>query len=153
MKELITNEIAKITKIKKEEIESILETPPSPELGDYSIPCFSLAKSLKKNPIEIAKELSSKIKSKDLEKVEAKGPYLNFFLNKDKLAGETLRKILNEKDKYGSANIGKKKIIAIDLSAPNIAKPFGIGHLRSTIIGNSISNICTCMGYKTVKIN
>lgn len=153
MKELIANEIAKITKIKKEEIESILETPPSPELGDYSFPCFSLAKSLKKNPIEIAKELSLKIKSKDLEKVEAKGPYLNFFLNKDKFTSETLRKILKEREKYGSSSIGKKKTITIDLSAPNIAKPFGIGHLRSTIIGNSISNICKCLGYKTVKIN
>jgi len=153
MKESIIKEIVKITKLKKEEIESLIEIPPSSEMGDYSIPCFSLAKSLKKNPVEIAKELSSKIKSKDLEKVEAKGPYLNFFLNKDKLADETLRRILKEKDKYGSANIGRKKTIAIDLSAPNIAKPFGIGHLRSTIIGNSISNICSYLGYKPIKIN
>ncbi len=130
----------------KEEIN--LEIPPDPNLGDYAFPCFNLARIFKKNPNEISLELSKKIKSKYVT-VEAKGPYLNFFVDKKILCEETIKNILHKK----RLNPGKGKKAVIEMSSPNIAKPFGIGHLRSTIIGNSISNIYKELGYKTVKIN
>ncbi|MBS3072033.1 arginine--tRNA ligase [Candidatus Pacearchaeota archaeon] len=153
MKEIVAKELSKVLDLKEADILSLIETPPSKEFGDFAFPCFSFSKVYKKNPIEIAKELSEKITSRLFEKVEANGPYLNFFINRKKLAEKTLKKILKEKEKFGSSQIGKGKKIVIDLSAPNIAKPFGIGHLRSTIIGNSLSEIFKFLGYKTVKIN
>ena len=153
MKEIVAKELSKVLDLKEADILSLIETPPSKEFGDFAFPCFSFSKVYKKNPIEIAKELSKKITSRLFEKVEANGPYLNFFINRKKLAEKTLKKILKEKEKFGSSQIGKGKKIVIDLSAPNIAKPFGIGHLRSTIIGNSLSEIFKFLGYKTVKIN
>ncbi len=153
MKDKIIASLASIVKLKKEEIEKLLEIPPSPELGDYAFPCFTLAKIMKKSPNEIAVELANKISSPCIEKLEAKGPYLNFFINSLLLAKETLSSISKQKDKYGCSNIGKNKKIVIDMSSPNIAKPFGIGHLRSTIIGNSIANISSSLGFKLIKIN
>ena len=153
MKEKLIQLLSKEAGLSPKEVESLLEIPPSPELGDFAFPCFSLAKTLKKSPVQIAQELSEKISSKELEKVEAKGPYVNFFLDKKKLFDETINKILKEKDKYGSSSVGKGKTIVIDMSSPNIAKPFGIGHLRSTIIGNAIGNISKAQGYKVVKLN
>lgn len=153
MKGQVISALKKQTTLTKEEIESLIEVPPNSELGDYSFPCFALSRKLKKNPSEISKELSSKIKSPEFEKVEAVGPYLNFFLNPIKLSDRVLKEISSKKDKYGSSDIGKKKVIVIDMSSPNIAKPFGIGHLRSTIIGNSVANISQFNGYKTVRIN
>lgn len=153
MKELIASLINEHVNIPKDQIINLIEIPPNTSLGDYAFPCFSLAKELRKNPVQIAQELATKIKSKDFEKVEAKGPYLNFFLNRNSIAEKTLSEIFKQKDKYGSSKDGQGKTIVIDLSAPNIAKPFGVGHLRSTIIGNSISNLAINQGYKTVKIN
>ncbi|MDP3881562.1 MAG: arginine--tRNA ligase [Nanoarchaeota archaeon] len=139
--------------VNKEVAENNLEVPKESTLGDYAFPCFSLAKEFKKNPVEIAKNLVSKIKSPDLEKVEANGPYVNFFINRSSLVQNVIKKIVKEKGNYGSSKGGKGKKIVIDLSAPNIAKPFGIGHLRSTIIGNSISNLASFQGYRPIKIN
>jgi len=153
MKDIVVQELSKLLSLDKEKLLLLIETPPSKELGDFSFPCFTLAKELKKNPVEIAKDISSKIKSNHFEKVEAKGPYINFYIDKKSLAKETLLAISKEKDKYGSSKEGKGKTLLIDLSAPNIAKPFGIGHLRSTIIGNSLASIYSFSGYKTVKIN
>jgi arginyl-tRNA synthetase len=131
-----------------------LEIPKDSKMGDFSLPCFSLSKEFKKNPQEIAKELSSKLKEiKEFEKVEAVSGYLNIFLKNNFVANETITKILKEKEKYGSSKKGKNKKILLDFSSPNIAKPFGIGHLRSTIIGNSLSKIAEFNGYKPVKIN
>ncbi len=153
MKELVVNLLAKNLPIDKEEIERLVEIPPSRELGDYSFPCFALSKYLKKNPNEISLELSKKIKDNNFEKIESKGPYLNFFINKKKLAEYIISKVKKEKDSYGSSTYGKGKKIVIEMSSPNIAKPFGIGHLRSTIIGNSISQISKFIGFKVIKIN
>src|SRR3989344_4673758 len=151
MKEKIISLLSKLTNIPEIEISNSLEVPPSQELGDYAFPCFSLAKSMKKNPVQIAQDLAKKIKSKELENVEAKGPYLNFFLDSKSLSEKTITEILNKRERYGSSNQGTGKTIAIDMSSPNIAKPFGIGHLRSTIIGNSIAEISKFNGFKAIK--
>jgi len=141
------------TGLEKAELEKLIEIPPSSNLGDYSFPCFILAKKLKKNPIEIAQQFSKNIKSEFFEKIEPKGPYINFFINRNKLAESLLNKISKEGEKFGSSKSGKNKKIIIEMSSPNIAKPFGIGHLRSTIIGNSLANIFSFLGYKPIKIN
>lgn len=140
--------------LKKEVKNPVLEIPPSRELGDYAFPCFSLAKEYKKSPNEIAKIISLKLKTnKYIKEIKSSGSYVNFFINTNILAEETLNNILKEGDSYGKSSTGKKKTVVIDISSPNIAKPFGIGHLRSTIIGNSLSKIYSNLGYKVVKIN
>ncbi|MFH1802653.1 MAG: arginine--tRNA ligase [archaeon] len=153
MKELIVKSLVKETSLEEKEVENLLEIPPSPDLGDYAFPCFILSRKLKKSPNQIAQDLAKKLNTKALEKVEAKGPYVNFFLNRGKLAEQTLNEILKKKEKYGSSKIGKDRKIVIEFSSPNIAKPFGIGHLRSTIIGNSLANITSFLGYRPVKLN
>ena len=141
-------------KIGKKELKSLVEVPKDPKMGDYALPCFTLAKKLKKNPADIAKDISSKVKLGSVfENVESVGPYVNFFISRGKLAEETIKAINKGSDEYGSSKVGRGKKIVVEMSSPNIAKPFGIGQLRSTIIGNSISNICEFQGYKTIKIN
>lgn len=144
----------KITGLGKEDLERLVEVPKEKERGDYAFPCFALASKLKKNPVVIAKELAQSIKlPNEIERVEAIGPYLNFFLNTGNLAEAVLSNIIKEKDDYGSSKIGKGKTVVIDMSSPNIAKPFGIGHLRSTLIGNSIALIHGFNGYKVIRLN
>ena len=139
-----------------EDIEKYIEIPKDEKLGDYSLPCFFLAKQMKKSPIEIAKEIAEKLRKnqpEEIEKIEIQNAYVNFFMNKNIFAGKILKEILKRKEKYGYSKEGKGKTIVFDMSSPNIAKPFGIGHLRSTIIGNSLSEIYKKLGYKTIKIN
>jgi arginyl-tRNA synthetase len=141
-------------KLKKEEIENLIEIPPKQEMGDFAFPCFSLAKIERKSPLLISQELTEKIRKdlpKEISGVEFKSAYVNFFIDKKLLAEKILKEAV--KKDYGMSKEGKGKKIVIDLSSPNIAKPFGIGHLRSTIIGNSISEISKFLGYKTIKIN
>jgi arginyl-tRNA synthetase len=141
-------------KLKKQEIESLLEVPPQQEMGDFAFPCFSLAKIEKKSPLLISEELAEKIRknlTKEISGVEFKSAYVNFFIDKKFLAEKVLKEAI--KKDFGLSKEGRGKKIVIDLSSPNIAKPFGIGHLRSTIIGNSISEISKSLGYKTIKIN
>ena len=127
-----------ITKaIKKEVKEDVeLEVPPKPELGDYAFPCFSLAKVYKKNPNEIASDLAAKIKkSKYISEIKVIGPYLNFFVNKDALGEQTLYKILKEKDKYGSSNVGKNKKIIFEHTSINPNASPHVGRARNALIG------------------
>ncbi len=152
MKEQIAKILAKHTKLKESEILTLIEIPPSSDLGDFAFPCFILAREMKKNPVEIAKELSLKIKSSEFEKIEAKGPYINFFLSRNKIAHETLKKILKEKDKYGSSSKGKEKIM-IEFSQANTHKAFHIGHVRGTALGESIARISEFMGNKVMRAN
>ncbi len=152
MKEHIANLLSKQVKLSKEEIEKLIEVPKNSEQGDFAFPCFVLAKEIKKSPVEIAKELVNKIKTgKEFEKIESKGPYVNFFLNKNLLAQETLSKIIKEKDKYGSKNI-KEKVI-IEFPSPNTNKPLHIGHARNIILGQSISKILEFLGNKVIISN
>jgi len=146
----IINLIKKETNLK----EIFLEIPPSIELGDYTLPCYQLAKQKSKTISEIAKDLAKKIKKPYFIKdIVSNGPYLNFFLNYKILIKETLTRIYLEKKNYGKQNIGKNKKIVIDFSSPNIAKPFSIGHLRSTVIGNSLYKIFKFLGYKAIRVN
>lgn len=156
MKEIVLKLLEKELKGKlfRDEVVSLIEIPPQQEMGDFAFPCFSLAKIEKKNPMMIASELADKLRkilSKEVSGVDAKGAYVNFFINK-KILAENVLKEAAKKD-YGMSKDGKGKKIVIDMSSPNIAKPFGIGHLRSTMIGGSISNIAEFFGYKTIKIN
>jgi arginyl-tRNA synthetase len=154
MKKHLSKHLYKFIPLTQTEILSTIELPPTPELGDYAFPCFTLSKKLKQSPQEIAGNLSKKIQTgKIIEKVESRGPYINIFLNKTKLAKQVLLSIKKQKEEYGSSRVGKGKTIVIDMSSPNIAKPFGVGHLRSTIIGNSIAKISAFLGYKIKKVN
>jgi arginyl-tRNA synthetase len=138
------------------EIERIIEKPKFLNQGDLAFPCFQLAKTMRKPPVEIAKELSARLQSSiddSMERFEAAGGYVNVFLNKPKVTKELFIEIGQKKDHYGDLDLGENQIVTIDLSSPNIAKPFSMGHLRSTVIGNSLSLIYEKAGYKTVKIN
>lgn len=137
-----------LKKILKEDV--ILEIPTDSKLGDYAFPCFGLAKKLKKNPSEIVKELESKLRREF--KVEANGPYLNFFIDKSKLAEKVLSRILKERERYGS-NKRKKEKIMIEFSQANTHKAFHVGHVRGTSIGESLSRILDFLGYKLVRAN
>ena len=153
-KKEIAKEISKATEIEQNEIEGYIEIPKDQNNGDYAFPCFRLAKTLKKSPQAIAEEIKEKIKIDNnvVEKIEVLGGYINFYINKKLLAKEVLEEIAN-KEEYGKSEIGKGKNIVIDYSSPNIAKPFHIGHLRTTLIGNSLYRIYKYLGYKTIGVN
>ncbi len=161
MKEVVIKLMKKALKEKRvglsdEDIEGLIEVPPNPEFGDYSFPCFFLSEKLNDNPSQIAIELREKIgepPATDFEDVQTRGPYINFFVNRKSLARMVVWDIINQKKNYGKTNAGKRKKIVVEFSSPNIAKPFGIGHLRSTIIGNSIANILEFRGFKAIRIN
>ena len=150
----IAEELAKIVNINKEELETYVEIPKDTKNGDYSFPCFKLAKELKKAPPVIANEIKEKIslEGTGLEKVEVIGGFLNFFVDKKMLAEGVLGEIAS-KEEYGRSKVGEGRNIVIDYSAPNIAKPFHIGHLRSTVIGGALSNIYKFLGYNVTGIN
>jgi arginyl-tRNA synthetase len=142
------------TDLTPSEIEGLISTPPSSEMGDYAVPCFILSKKLRKSPAAIAAELAAKIQPNErLVKIINAGPYLNFFVNKTQLISEALTQIARQSHRYGTSDVGAGKTAVIDFSHPNIAKPFGIHHLRSTVIGNALRNIYRARGYQVVGIN
>ena len=152
-KQIIAKQISKIIEINEKELESYIEMPKDSKNGDYAFPCFRLAKELRKAPPVIANEIKEKIEQvDDIEKIEVAGGYLNFFVNKTTLAEEVLREI-SKTEQYGKSKVGEGKNIVIDYSAPNIAKPFHIGHLRSTVIGAALYNIYKYLGYNVTGIN
>lgn len=147
--EMFEEEISRVIKQIVDIEEVSLEIPPDPKLGDFAFPCFVLSKTMKKNPVEIAQYLSTKIRPNDfIKEVKAVGPYLNFFINKSKLVDSTLKKILKEKEKYGSSNIGKgiKSLVEHGSINPN-AEPH-VGRARNALIGDSIVKILKFQGYK-----
>ena len=154
IKEIIAKEIEKVTKLNSNELESYIEKPKEAKNRDYAFPCFRLAKELKKAPQEIAKEIASNINiSKEvIENVEVVGGYLNFYANKNLLTNEVIKEI-SSKEEVGSSNIGNGKTIVIDYSSPNIAKPFHIGHLKTTVLGGALYNIYKHLGYKVIGVN
>lgn len=150
----IAEAIAKATNIKKDEIYGYIEVPKDTSNGDYAFPCFKLAKALKKNPTQIATDINEKISVNDeiITKIVIAGGYLNFYINKDLLTMEVLAKIENQEE-YGKVETPKNKNIVIDYSSPNIAKPFHIGHLKTTVIGGALYNIYKYLGYNVIGIN
>ncbi|GGE23303.1 arginine--tRNA ligase [Streptococcus himalayensis] len=134
-------------------IANLLEQPKSSDLGDIAFPAFSLAKVERKAPQMIAADIAEKIDATNFEKVVATGPYVNFFLDKGVISDTVLHQVIAEQDNYGYSNVGQGQNVVIDLSSPNIAKPFSVGHLRSTVIGDALSNIFKKLGYHTVKVN
>ena len=143
-----------IEELTLEEITALIEVPPNKDMGDFAFPCFKLAKVFRKAPNMIAAELSEKIEAKGvISNVTPLGGYINFFVNKSQLAETVIKDVLTKKEKYGHSDLGKDKTIVIDFSSPNIAKPFHIGHIRTTVIGNALYKIYDSQGYNTVRIN
>lgn len=153
-KQLIAGELAKvIDSLDQDAILNLLEQPKSSELGDIAFPAFSLAKTERKAPQAIAAYIAENIDTAHFDKVVATGPYVNFFLSKAEISGQVIKEVIKDGADYGQQNEGNGENVTIDLSSPNIAKPFSVGHLRSTVIGDALSNIFRKIGYNTIKIN
>ncbi len=136
-----------------EKIQQLIEIPPRPEMGDYAFPCFQLAKVMRKAPNMIAEDLKNELDKDGFEKIENLGPYVNFFVDKSVFSKNTIEKILQEGDDYGKSNVGEGKTVCVEYSSPNIAKPFHVGHLFTTAIGNALYKMFKAEGYNTVGIN
>lgn len=152
-KKIIAENIGKLVDTESDKIEALIEIPPQSDMGDFAFPCFQFAKVLRKSPQIIAGELKDKLDMKEFDTIEAVGPYLNFFVNKGVFSSDLVQKVLEEKEDYGKNQLGSGKNIIVEFSSPNIAKPFHIGHLFSTAIGNSLYRILSAQGYNCTRIN
>ena len=157
-KDYVAQELAKcLPELELAQIAEGIEIPKEKTMGDYAFPCFRLAKTLRKAPNLIAQDVAAKLEGSEiLEKVQAVGPYVNMFVNKTWRAQFILGQVdeaFSAGKAYGASNVGEGKTVVMDYSSINVAKPFHIGHLRTTVIGNSISRMLQFMGYKTVSIN
>ena len=153
-KTLVTQRLAAIIpSLEADQIFALLEKPKSSEMGDIAFPAFSLAKVERKAPQAIASEIAEKIDTAGFEKVVATGPYINFFLDKAAISNDILRAVIAEKADYGQQDIGHGQNVTLDMSSPNIAKPFSVGHLRSTVIADALGHIYSKLGYKAIRIN
>jgi arginyl-tRNA synthetase len=151
-KDEIIKILGNIINLEKENIKKLIEVPPNSEMGDYAFPCFSLAKEMKKSPNLIAQELVEKIKpSENISEIKAIGAYLNFFVNKEKIANYVLTKIYNEKDSYGKGNANKNYVI--EFCGPNTNKPLHLGHVRNMALGNAMCDIIKFNGNEMHKVN
>ena len=148
------SEKIKIDGVTSEEIAGYISAPPSQEMGDYALPCFRFAKALRKSPVMIANELKEVFPTDDvITEVSAVNGYLNFKVDRNSFSSKVLSDVLTQGAKYGSSNEGAGKTICIDYSSINIAKPFHIGHLSTTVLGSSLYKIFNFLGYKAVGIN
>lgn len=154
-KKEIAKIIGNIVKIDDKEIIKMVEKPTNNDMGDFSFPCFKLAKELKKSPMIIAQEICEKMKldAEVFEDIEIVNGYINFFVNKERIIKEVLEEVSNKKEEYGKSTLGAGQNIIVEYSSPNIAKPFHIGHLRNTVIGSSLYNMYKYLGYNTIGIN
>ncbi len=152
-KKLVAERIKEHVELDLETMEKLIEIPPKSDMGDYAFPCFQLSKTLRKAPNAIAEELKGKLNKEGFEKIENLGPYLNFFVDKKFFIKNAIEKVLEEGDKYGSSDLGKGKNITIDYSSPNIAKPFHVGHLSTTAIGNALYKILSFEGFNCIGVN
>jgi len=144
----------KISNVIEGDVYEYIEIPPNKDMGDFSFPCFRLAKEFKKAPNVIAIELAEKLNGISfIDKIKTEGAYINFYLNKAYFVKAVLSDLVQTGDEYGKSEIGAGKTIVIDYSSPNIAKHFHVGHLRSTVIGNALYNIFGFLGYNRVGIN
>lgn len=148
---LIAEQVQDLT---AEEIQSMIEVPQDAKMGDYAFPCFKLAKTLRKAPPLIARGIAEAISGNAMfEKVEQVNAYVNMFISREEFVGDVVSAVLAEKEDYGKSNVGEGKTVIVEYSSPNIAKPFHIGHIRSTVIGNSINKIYSALGYNVIRIN
>lgn len=154
-KEIVAKAIYAVVKedLTLEQVANFLENPKTADHGDVAFPAFGLAKAYRKAPQQIAQELAEKIDGTSFEKIEVVGPYLNFFMNKAGITEAVLTRVIKEKNHFGDQSIGMGGNVPIDMSSPNIAKPISMGHLRSTVIGNSIGFILEKIGYQPIRIN
>lgn len=153
-KNLVAENLVKYIDMDVESIVRLIENPPKPEMGDLAFPCFQLAKSMRKAPNMIAMDLKEQLgKLEGFEKVESFGPYLNFFVAKSDYMKEIVEKILTEKEHYGDSQEGVGKNVIVEYCSANIAKPFHVGHLYTTMIGNSLYKIFNSQGYHAIGIN
>lgn len=152
-KKIISERLKEILDLELEEIQGLVEIPPKSDMGDFAFPCFQLSKVMRKAPNMISAELVQQINKGGFERVEALGPYVNFFLDKTSFNKTVIEKVLEEADRYGSGNEGAGKNIVVEFSSPNIAKPFHVGHLFTTAIGNSLYKTLKFDGYNPVRIN
>lgn len=153
-KEIIAEKLeGKEIGLSKDEIYQLIEIPPQENMGDYSFPCFQLAKTLRKNPAQIATELASILDLEDFAEVKNVGPYINFFLDRKKFENQVINTIIEKKENFGKSDMGKGKTAIVEFSSVNIAKPFHIGHIRSTVIGDALRNIHEFLGYNTIATN
>ena len=154
-KEIVAKAVFDVVKddLSLEQVQALLENPKSPDHGDVAFPAFALAKVYRKAPQQIASDLAEKIEATAFEKIAVVGPYLNFFMSKANVSETVLKQVITEKNQYGDASVGMAQTVPIDMSSPNIAKPISMGHLRSTVIGNSIGFILEKIGYRPIRIN
>lgn len=153
-KEIISKKLEeKDIGLSSEEIYKLIEIPPQEKMGDYSFPCFQLAKTLRKNPALIATEMAKTLELEDFAETKNVGPYINFFLDRKKFENEVINTIIEKKENFGKSDIGKGKTAIVEFSSVNIAKPFHIGHIRSTVIGDALRNIHEFLGYNTIATN
>ena len=144
----------KYESIDKNEILELIEIPPQEDMGDLALPCFKFARSFRKAPNLIAEEISRNIQADDyFEEIKNLGPYVNFFINKKLIAETVIKDVFNKKDQYGSSAMGEGKNVIVEFSSPNIAKPFSIAHIRTTVIGHALRNIYQFLGFNTIAIN
>lgn len=151
-KQKVVDLVSEQVDLPKEKIFMLIERPKNPKMGDYAFPAFALAKIEHKNPALIAKDIAEKISDDNFTSIQAVGPYVNFAIDHAKLVNATLNDVLTEKEHFGDQKLGEGNV-PIDMSSPNIAKPMSMGHLRSTVIGNSIAKTLEKVGYTPIKIN
>lgn len=151
-KQKVVDLVSEQVDLPKEKISMLIERPKNAKMGDYAFPAFALAKIEHKNPALIAKDIAEKISDDNFTSIQAVGPYVNFAIDHAKLVNATLNDVLTEKEHFGDQKLGEGNV-PIDMSSPNIAKPMSMGHLRSTVIGNSIAKTLEKVGYTPIKIN
>jgi len=152
--EEIVAQVSELTETAGEQVAGLLSEPPNPELGDYAYPCFALAKARGQDPVQLAQGLAERFRTGELiTKVQAVGPYLNFFVNRPRFAQETVGRIYQEREAYGRSDPGAGKTVVIEFSSPNICKPLHVGHLRGTVMGNAVAHLLEAVGYRVVRLN